>query len=370
VAVRPGAARLYYRACALLAPGAPRPVILPVGLHYNSKRLFRSEAHVVFHPPLVAEANLEPAALAQEPPELEEQRVRTLTTEIERALHETAHATDDWDSHYLLRRVRKLVRAERAARAGTDPGRPSLAERTLGFARVRRGYLLQREWAPDQVAALRERVERYDRDLRALGMEDHLLDRAPRLASPLLVTLLLLQVAAVFLLLPPFLVVGYAVNGPPALVLWALVRGLARERKDEATLKILLGIPLFPLAWALAGAAAWRGHVALHQAFPRVPEVPWVAATATVLLGALGGLVALRYHEVARETIRAVRVRLTRGRRWFSIARLRKERAALFDQVMALADGLELPGLVTGEGRIVERPGRGGRAGAGPQPHS
>jgi 1-acyl-sn-glycerol-3-phosphate acyltransferase len=347
VEVRPGAARLYLRASALLPPGAPRPVILPVGLHYNSKRLFRSEAHVVFHPPFVPGTELEPIAAAEEPAEPEAMRVQSLTAAIERALHETANATDDWETHFLLSRVRKLVRAERAARAGTDPGRPSLVERTSGFARVRRAYLRQRERAPDQVAALRERVDRYDRDLRALGMEDHLLDRAPRLASPRLVALLLLQVAAVFLLLPPFLLAGYVVNGPPALLLWALVRGLARERKDEATLKILLGVPLFPLAWVLAGAAAWRGHLALHQAFPRVPDVPWLAAAATVLLGVVGGLVVLMYHEVAGETARAVRVRLIRGRRWFSIGRLRKERAAIFDQVMALADGPKLAGLET-----------------------
>jgi glycerol-3-phosphate O-acyltransferase/dihydroxyacetone phosphate acyltransferase len=353
--IKTGAARLYYRARQLLPAGAAPPAIIPVGLHYNRKRLFRSEAHVVFHPPLALPEPLDVTPPSEEPEEVTRARVSPFTAEIERVLHEVAHATEDWDTHLLLQRVRKLVRAERAVRAGVDPGRPPVVERTLGFARVRAGYRALLARAPAAVATLRARVERYHRDLRALGMDDHQLDRAPRLGSPWVATLLLLQLIAVFVLLPPLLLAGYAINGVPAVLLWGLVRLVARERKDEATLKLLFGLLLFPLAWAGAGVAAWFGHLALHRAFPGIPDVPWAAALSTVALGLIGGVVALRYLELARETARAVRVRLTRARRWYSVTRLRVERAALFDEVMALAAGLELPGAVAEDGTIVER---------------
>ena len=50
----------------------------------------------------------------------------------------------------------------------------------------------------------------------------------------------------------------------------------------------------------------------------------------------------------ARETARAIRVRLTRARRKLSLARLKAERARLYDGLMALAEGLELPVLNRG----------------------
>ncbi len=51
-ALRSGAARLYYRA-RQLAGDVPPPVILLVGLHYDDKQMFRSNALVTFHAPLV-----------------------------------------------------------------------------------------------------------------------------------------------------------------------------------------------------------------------------------------------------------------------------------------------------------------------------
>ena len=51
--LKTGAARLYYRACAMRPPEAPEPVILVVGLHYDDKDLFRSKALVEVHAPLV-----------------------------------------------------------------------------------------------------------------------------------------------------------------------------------------------------------------------------------------------------------------------------------------------------------------------------
>ncbi|MEQ9074814.1 MAG: 1-acyl-sn-glycerol-3-phosphate acyltransferase [Sandaracinaceae bacterium] len=52
LALKTGVARFYYRARELMPDGAPPPVIVPVGLHYDEKRLFRSSVLVTYHPPL------------------------------------------------------------------------------------------------------------------------------------------------------------------------------------------------------------------------------------------------------------------------------------------------------------------------------
>lgn len=350
--LKTGAARFYYRARELAAAG-PEPVIIPVGLHYDDKNAFRSNALVSFHPPIQLSEFLAGLPQADEEPEQGWARVKQLTAEIDRVLQEVVHATESWEVHHLMHRVRKLVRAERAIRAGAALHRPGMAERTLAFARVWAGYHIRAESHPEQTAILRARIEAYDRDLRALGIEDHELDGSPRLVSPWLVLLLVLQVLLVFLVLPPVLLLGMLVNALPALGLWALATVASKREKDEATVKILFGVVAFPLAWAVAGWLAWRVHDYLETMYPVLPDQGWSVAVWVILLSILGGALSLRYLRVVRETARAVRVRLTRARARTAVAHLRVERAELYDAIVDLVGELDLPGAVTREGRVV-----------------
>lgn len=350
-ALRSGAARLYYRA-RQLAPHRPPPAILLVGLHYDDKQMFRSNALVTFHPslPLPPDLDVTPTEDVDSPAVHE--LARRLTAHIETALREVVYATDSWALHDLMHRTRRLVRAERAHRAGTDPGRTTIGERMLGFARVRAGYYALQQRDPERVEALRQRVARYDADLRALRLEDYDLDRPPSLRSRWIVAVLALQILGVFLLLPPLVVVGYLVNLPTALALVAIAKLAARKLKDEATVKLLLGMIAFPLTWIAAGVLAALGHQQLLLGTPSIPDAPWLAGISVAVLGAVGGAAALRYLSVARETARAVRVRLTRQGATRAVARLRRERDKLYDEIAALAEGVALPGEVAEDGRV------------------
>jgi 1-acyl-sn-glycerol-3-phosphate acyltransferase len=361
--LKTGAARFYYQARQLKREGLDDPVIIPVGLHYDAKRTFRSSALVAFHPPIPLSEYLESLPAPDEPPQLLRERYRQLTAEIERVLREVVRATESWELHYLMHRVRKLSRAERSVRAGAELGKPGMAERTLGFARVWAGYYARLESHPEEVAALRGRLSEYDQDLRALGIEDHELDRPPPLASPWLAAILVLQVVLVFLLLPPILLVGYLVNLPPALGLMAISRKFAKRKKDESSIKLMFGVIAFPLTWIAAGIGAGLTHQWLHELFPRIPNTPILAGLLVVLLAIVGGMVALRYLRLARETGRAVRIRLTRARRKSALARLRVERAELYDAIMMLLGDLDLPGAVRPDGRVVSDESNQGEAG-------
>ncbi|MHC4392456.1 MAG: 1-acyl-sn-glycerol-3-phosphate acyltransferase, partial [Planctomycetota bacterium] len=189
--LKTGAARFYYRAREL--DPTRKPSIVPVGLFYNHKRAFRSDALVVFHPPIEVPEELHDAPSAEEDPEGYREHCRALTQEIDRTLREVVHATESWELHYLMHRARKLVRAERALRAGKmDLGPTDMEERTFGFARVWAGYYTMLETNPEEVAALVDRTQRYDDGLRALGLHDHELDHPPRLGSKWLLAILLL----------------------------------------------------------------------------------------------------------------------------------------------------------------------------------
>lgn len=347
--LKTGAARLYYRARALAA--GPPPVILPVGLHYDKKQIFRSNAMVAFHPPIELPAELDVTPKADDSDADKEARVRALTALIDRTLREVVHSTEDWALYHLIHRARRLVRAERAHRVHADPGRSTIGERVLGFARVRKGYYTLRERDPVAVDALRRRVELYDEELGALGLEDHELDHDPRVVRPALG--LALQAAAVFVILPPLIVLGWIVNLPTALLLRGLARAGAKLEKDAATIKLLVGLVLFPATWVLAGVLAMLGVEALAVDLPLLPDTALWTGVGTTLASGFGGALAVRYGRIVRETAHALRVRLTRRRRWVAVQRLRIERAKLHDAMLALADGVALPGRVDDEGRIV-----------------
>ncbi len=356
--LRPGAARLFLAAAERTPPGAPPPVVVPVGLHYDRKHLFGSTALVEFHPPLElpaeALAPVPPLAAESDADADREARALLLTNHFDRALSDVVQETESWELHHLMHRLRKIFRAERAARAGSRPGPPTLRERVLGLARVRRAYLALRESRPEETARLEERVRSYDRTLTALGLEDHELGTRADLASPWRTLLLVAQAVGVYLLLPPLLVLGYVVNTPVALALGAFARRTGGKVKDQASIKVIVGVLVFPLVWlAVSLLVAW-GQINLHDLFPgRVPEAPWLAGITTFLLCSVGGWAAVRYLRLAGETYRAIRVRLTRTMRGRAVHRLARERAVLFEAAAALAEDMELPGEVTPDGRVT-----------------
>jgi len=349
--LKTGAARLYYLARELR--DAPPPAIIPVGLHYDRKGVFGSNALVQFHPPIELEAELTEPPGPDTSDKVRLDKERRLTVELGRTLHEVAYATENWRLHHLMHRARKLVRAERAHRAGTVLRRPGMIERILGFARLRSGYLARSRTHPKEVARLTEQVEHYDADLRTLKLQDHELDGAPRLASPWLAAFVFLQFVFVYLLLPPIFVIGFVVNLPTAVALTAFAKLVSKSYKDEASVKLLVGSIAFPLTWlGVALLVAW-GQTRLHRMYPAVPSAAILTGCLAFSLSALGGIVALQYQRLVQETMRSLRIRLTRSRRSDSVRRLHEERSVIFEKIMKLSKGLDLPGKVSPNGRVL-----------------
>jgi 1-acyl-sn-glycerol-3-phosphate acyltransferase len=340
IELKTGAARLYYRSCERTDAGAVPPVIVPVGLHYDRKHLFRSSALVSFHPPI----DLKPELAAIPASATEEERratYRALTDELERSLREVVYATESWDLHHAMHRARKLMRAEGAHRAGASLERPGMKERIRWFSRLWAGYNERARTHPEEVEDLVARIRSYDSDLRALGIEDHEL-YGGGLPSTRLVARIAFQVLLVYFVLPPLLLIGYVVNLPAGLMVWGVSKWGASARKDVASLKLVAGAIAFPAVWlAAAFLVAW-GWTRLAQLYPRFSGAPFATGVLAFSMSALGALVALHYQRLARQTLRAARVRLTRWRRSTTLERLRAQRSQLYDELMRLAEGLEL----------------------------
>ncbi|MEM1043421.1 MAG: 1-acyl-sn-glycerol-3-phosphate acyltransferase [Bacteroidota bacterium] len=344
--VKSGAARLFLRALDRAEAASPVPVVLPVGLHYDRKHLFRSDVLVTFHPPLAL------------PPDLgemdDEVAADFLTERVRDALVEVVRATDDWTLHRLMHRGSALVRAEDAARAGERAERGDIVERSLGFARMWHGYRLRRASHAAEIAALRRDLTRYDRLLRTLGLDDADLDAPPphRLVWDSLT--LLARTAVVYVLLPPLLLFGLLVNGPVHGLIGVAARRYSGAIKDTATVKILVGFVLYPLAWIGAGVLAALAHAGLRAAFPGLPDVPLLTGLLVTLLAFAAGVLVLKYVGWEALTRQRLRAYAARQRRRDLVAELRALRADLHDRFLALGEGLDLPGDVTDtEGRIA-----------------
>ena len=354
--LKTGAARLYYRARQLAGPDQEQPVIIPVGLHYDDKTSFRSDALVEFHPPLALPPELD-APVPENDPDLMRQRAGELTAELEPVLQEITHATESWELNRLMGRVRSLMRAERAKRAGASLKAAGMAERTLGMARVWKAYQQRSKTDPAAVGLLMGRVSAYDAALREVKLEDDDLDKPPAIESKWLPVLLGVQAAVVFLLVPPVLVLGSLINAGPYFLTNVAARVSARQYKDTATIKLLAGVILFPTAWLVAALLVGLGQLELHQSFEGIPRAPVAAGFTTFFIGAFGGALALVYLELVQHTWTSIKIRAKR--RWGStiIEQLSQERAELFDALSEISEGLELPGRVRDDGRISAAPG-------------
>ncbi|MFA9469220.1 MAG: 1-acyl-sn-glycerol-3-phosphate acyltransferase [Deltaproteobacteria bacterium] len=352
--LKSGAARLYYRAKQLCDENGVPPVIVPVGLHYDNKTAFRSDALVEFHAPLELPSELL-APIAEGDNEALRARSTELMHVLEPVLQEVTHATESWELNQLMNRVRSLMRAERAKRAGVSLKAPDMVERTLGMARVWKAYYARLQTEPDRVQALLDRVSAYDQALLEVKLEDDDLDKPPPIESKWLPILLAAQAAVVFLVFPPILVLGSLINAGPYFLTNLISRLASKQYKDTATVKLLSGLVLFPLAWLIAALLVGLGQIELHESFVGIPRAPWAAGITTFLIGAFGGSLALIYVELVRRTWTSIKIRAKR--QWGStiIRRLSTERAVLYKAIEEIREGLDLPGDVLADGSVGTR---------------
>ena len=119
-------------------------------------------------------------------------------------------------------------------------------------------------------------------------------------------------------------------------------------------MKLLVGAVAFPFTWLVIAILVGAGGAVLHTIYPMIPNASFLTGVVAFFLSALGGFVVLHYQRLVQETLRAIRVRFTRARRTDAIQQLREERSELYDGMIGLSKGLELPGTLAKDGRVLE----------------
>jgi len=305
--LKTGAARIFF----LARTEKSRPVrVVPVGINFEAKMLFRSRVLAIFGPP-VATADFSEGGAASG-------GVESLTGRIEEALRALVPDLDSWEELEFVRGIKEL-------HLGRSTG--SLAEEAPTLKRFIEGYRYYRETRPEAVQEMRARWDAYRRQMARFSVTEEQVDLAE---APVRAARFLLTSALVIGLVLPLAAVGFVVHAVPFLLTGWVERKLNRDPDLTATFKLLAGLLLFPLAYIIVLAfpfvrGGWRA------ALPGLALLP-LCGWASLLVGENRGRLA--------ESARALFLALPGGR---ALEEIRRERKGILERVALLIRDLPPP---------------------------
>jgi 1-acyl-sn-glycerol-3-phosphate acyltransferase len=285
--------------------------VVPVGLYYERKALFRSRVLLVAGEPLAIAPRLADYRAD------ERAAVDALTDDIRAQLDEVVLQAE---SRELLAGVARVARwtgapvtgAEGDAAATNDlPAQHRYARELLAAY----GRLRARD--PARVEGIAAQARAYERTLRHLGVRDPwALEVAELGAGTALVTVLKLLLAL------PLAVAGAILAFIPYRLAGQVAQRVTRDEDVLGTVKLIAGTVFLWIAWsaeAIAAGVRWGGA--------------WVVPV--FLFAIASGYVALRFDELWRESIESLRHMLLRARHRDIARELGNRRQALADAVAA-----------------------------------
>jgi glycerol-3-phosphate O-acyltransferase / dihydroxyacetone phosphate acyltransferase len=313
-------------------------VIVPVGLTYARKTLFRS--HVVA---LYGEAI--PVESFRERHDADEQAaVRALTGEIGRRLRVLTLDLARTEDAAIIDTAERIW--SRGTGLTSSRQRVPLAERLPRLQAFARGLAWIRVHDPDRHRRLESAIRRYRRRIRVLGAGEADVPERYRLVP---VARWAATRAMPVLLLAPVGLIAVVAWGLPYLFVGRLVGRMRLPADVVATYKVGAAVLAYPLVLTFwAGLAAWKWT--------------WLAALAVALVLPVLGYVTTRWLDAAREVMEDLRlfIRLARLRRRRGATRTRagtrKAGARLEAERRAVTSEIEAIRAIMDSG---ERPGQG-----------
>ncbi len=301
--LKTGAARIALDS-ARMASGGTKLTVVPVGILYEEKEIFRSRVAISFGAPV-------PVPLpTRDEPSVDE--VRALTDAIADALGEVVLQAEDHEVWRGLVAVAAWTRPDR----GRDVAALDQRARRLGAA-----YRVLAVRDPARIAALVATTRRFARVLRSVGIADPFSVESPQIS--------LLAALLPLLLLAPVALLGALLGWLPYRLIRSIAVHLARGSVDVvSTFKLLIGTVLLTTTWvgeALV-AGAWLGPL---------------AGLGMLALAPLSGLVALRWGErldLRREALRASWLATNRGQITRMVAERRQALADAVEAALGSAD--------------------------------
>jgi 1-acyl-sn-glycerol-3-phosphate acyltransferase len=267
IPLKTGAARI-----ALGAAAPPVDIrgltIVPVGLVWDDKARFRSQAAVHVGKPIVVDDWVDRYQAD------EQETVRALTDALADHLRDVTLNHSSWHQATVIDRAAAItILGERSP----GPREPVFAERTALHRALLGAIEAQGGEDGEAFRRLADAVEAYRRDLALLGVDN---PRAVPRLQPGWIRLRIARLAIGSSLLMPFAAVGILLDGPVVLAV-NLVKTRVHHPAWQLTAKGLTGFVLFPILWATETTMAYRrfgGKVALAVAAAGpIGGIGWIA---------------------------------------------------------------------------------------------
>ncbi|MEA2464938.1 MAG: glycerol-3-phosphate O-acyltransferase / dihydroxyacetone phosphate acyltransferase, partial [Acidobacteriota bacterium] len=218
--LKTGAARI------ALGADVPALTVVPTGIYYTDKHVFRSSALVLFGEPIV----VQPLAVKGEPPV---DAVEQLTSAIDAGLDTVTLQADSHAALALIARAEDIFTA--------DDEQP-LAEEFDLRRRFIEGYHYLSARDPKRLEQLQQKIAQFESELRRAKLDVHeLKPRVDALRLFRVIVLLPLALAGAVLNYPTYRLIGFVAG--------RLAKG---ERNVMATMKFLGALLLFPLTYIAA----------------------------------------------------------------------------------------------------------------------
>jgi glycerol-3-phosphate O-acyltransferase/dihydroxyacetone phosphate acyltransferase len=279
--------------------------VIPTGIYYTAKHLFRSDALVLFGEPI----RVKPVPV-DEHAEPSPEHVEELTAAIDDGLDRVTLQADSHAALELIARAEDIFTADEAQ---------PLAEELDLRRRFIDGYHFLQTRDPERLARLQSAIQQFESELRRARLDVHEL-------RPEIDPLRLFRV----LVLLPLAVAGAIVSYATYRLVGALAHRFSKgEGAMIATMKFLGAIGLYPLTYiALATLVGWRFGLT------------WGLASFVVF--PLLGYIALRVFEDIDDVIGDVRAMGHRVLRRQGHARLVKARRAIRDEIVKVAEEMDV----------------------------
>ena len=277
--LKTGAARI------ALGASLPSIKVVPTGIYYTAKHIFRSEALVWFGKPITVESN-----------DVSEESVRALTRKIDVALDALTLQADSRAALELVERAETIFSSGREVPLAEELG---LRQRFVqGYQ-----YLLHRD--PERLARFEWLVRQTQSEILA----------APRIEAGTIIRV-------VFLL--PLALLGAFVHYPPYRLIAFLASHLSRGASEMiATTKFVAALLIYPLTWIAVS-------IALLFAFGPIPAI------VSVVVLPLLGYIALLVFEDIDDVIGRARALFHRSR-----AKLAEQRKSIRAEILSIGDEIE-----------------------------
>ncbi len=306
--LKTGAARLALGARALGA----EVVVVPVGLYYSDKAIFRSDAVVTFGQaipvPIVALSD------SGEPPR---EQALALTDQIKAGLADVTVQTESVRALHLVRHAEEIFNAEANA---------ELPVRLATLKNFAEAYPRLKEQLPARVNALENLIERHIALLADLGLSAG--HARPEDFTVFAVSRYTIRNLVLMLAWAPLATIGWLWHMPAYYLVRMIAFFSGGEVDQRATVKLLASLLAFPLSWIGVGMAIGF-------------RTSWAVGLLVALSGPLFGFSALLFKErIERVSLasRGLAVFLNRRRH---LLRLEAQRRAIHQEILALKSATE-----------------------------